>query len=266
MRYSSELRRSDKVSCTLLAVLLAMLVGGLEYSLAPASTPRGERPELRWGTPTAVEAEHAGYVRGHCGHYTEWVAEYLTAERLAGDVPREGNDFTEDPQVPAEFRARHKHYRNSGYDRGHMPPAADMHGDPMAMRDCHLLSAMMPQTPALNEGHEAWEGLETHVRSLAAPGAGVWVFTGVAFVPGDAGEIHVRTLDGVVWVPTHCWKAALVERGNRLELHAWLIPNVPEPPHWQSCAVSVDEIEAAAGLDLFDKLDDELEEKLEAAK
>ncbi len=253
--------RRDSQRSGLVALLCALALCVPCVALLAVGQPA--RPELRWGVPTAVEAALAGYVRGHCGHYTEWVAEYLTAKNLTGDVPRA--QFREDKNTPIEFRALLEHYRNSGWQRGHLPCAANHHGSQAAMRDCFLLSAMAPQTLELNERHTAWEGLEEHCREIALSGAEVWVFTGPAFLPTKSGSITIRTLgDGAIWIPTHFWKAALIRRGDVITLRAWLMPNVNHPPHWQDCRKSIDEIEAAAGLDLFSGLDDELEQRLEA--
>ena len=243
-----------------LSMFLPEAIAVLAFAFAPSP-----RPEIAYGTPTPVSSEHSGYVRGHCGKYTAWVAEYLTADLLAGSSPRAGNDFTEDPEVPCEFRARLKDYKGSPYDRGHIAPAADFHGDPMAMRECFLLSNMMPQTKQLNE--YAWARLEKHVRELAsAPGAECWIFTGPAWLPRKSGSVKFKTIgESKTWVPTHCWKAVLLKRGDRVELYGWLLPNVDEPPDdFNDGAVAIDEIEAAAGLDLFSGLDDDLEDALEA--
>jgi endonuclease G, mitochondrial len=233
--------------------------------LAEAATAnRGERIEAALGTPTAIEAEHAGYVRGHCGNFTAWVGEYLSDKSIDGKVARDGFDFVEDPDTAKEFRARHKHYRGSGYDAGHLPASANHHGDAMEMRDCFRFSAITPQTPQLNRQASAWAGLEDHYRRVKKSGAEVWLFTGPAFLPGKAGEIHVKTLGGVVWIGTHCWKVAAVKRGDSITLEGWLMPNTADPPAWKNCRVSIDEIETATGLDFFDRLPDELEDELEA--
>lgn len=237
------------------------------FAASRADQRKGERPELAYGTPTAGYVEHVGYIRGEVGHTTPWVLECLTDEGISGKVSRDGFDFTEDPSTPAEFRVRHKFYANSGYDRGHLPSAANHHGSAMEMRDCHLFTAIVPQTPELNRSNTAWEGLEEHCRQIKLSGANVLVCSGTAFLPGPSGEIHIKTLgDGVTYVPTHCWKTVLIERDGTISLKAWLMPNNHDPPNWKDCELSVDELETAVALDFWNGLEDELEAKLEAAK
>ncbi len=249
----------------------------------PTRSPDAARPELAYGTPTADYALHNGYVSARPGHYTPWVIEYLTAASFAKRATRDDASFAADHDQPREFRATNTAYLHSGYDRGHMAPANDMTADPAAMKDCFLLSNMMPQTPQLNRG--SWRMLEEHVGLHAAgDGVEVWVVTGPAWLPDRKGRVTFEALGDVdVWAPTHCWKAVLVRKemvpdhpGHMViwSMHGWLLPNVEEPPKFQDCEVSVDVIEKAAGLDLFsgledereDRLEDELEDELEAKK
>lgn len=74
-----------------------------------------------------------------------WVYEHLTETSVAGDASRENEAFAEEKSIPREFRARLKDYLNSGYDRGHLAPAADMRGDREAMRDTFTLANVVPQ-------------------------------------------------------------------------------------------------------------------------
>ena len=54
-----------------------------------------------------------------------WVAWELTSKETVGDIGR-SNEFIPDPDVPYPHQVTSDDYRNSGYDRGHMAPAADM--------------------------------------------------------------------------------------------------------------------------------------------
>lgn len=73
-----------------------------------------------------------------------WTAEHLTPESLkkipvssepgapsGGD--RQNSRFREDEDVPTIFRAKLLDYFKSGYDRGHMVPAADAKSSQEAM-------------------------------------------------------------------------------------------------------------------------------------
>lgn len=68
--------------------------------------------------------------------------------------------------VPAPYgRATHDSYSNSGYDRGHMVPAADFARPIYRCRETFRMSNICPQTPALNRG--AWKKTEIQERNLA---------------------------------------------------------------------------------------------------
>ena len=54
-------------------------------------------------------------------------------------------------------------YRGSGYDRGHLKPAADSKGSMEEMESSFLMTNMAPQTPNLNRG--IWKQLEEAVRN-----------------------------------------------------------------------------------------------------
>ena len=58
---------------------------------------------------------------------------------------RSKSNFTEDESLPAMFRAKLQDYFRSGYDRGHMVPAADAKLSQDAMDETFMLSNIAPQ-------------------------------------------------------------------------------------------------------------------------
>lgn len=68
-------------------------------------------------------------------------------------------------------------YTNTGYDRGHMVPAANA-DEPKEMSDTFLMTNMTPQLPAVNR--IAWKQLEEYVRSVPFQ----WALTGAHYSPG----------------------------------------------------------------------------------
>ncbi len=62
------------------------------------------------------------------------------------------------------FRATFKDYKKSGFDRGHLAPAADHKDSQEAMKETFLLSNMSPQYPRFNQGY--WSHFEKYVRNL----------------------------------------------------------------------------------------------------
>lgn len=60
--------------------------------------------------------------------------------------------------------ASHDDYTKSGYDRGHMCPAADRSATLLQMLSTFVMSNIAPQTPAVNRG--AWLKTENSVRNM----------------------------------------------------------------------------------------------------
>lgn len=82
-----------------------------------------------------------------------WVGEHLTVESLQrGDgVSRDKSRFKEDRELPEMFRAFPRDYTGSGYDRGHMAPAADAVATQTEMDETFLMSNIAPQVgPGFN--------------------------------------------------------------------------------------------------------------------
>jgi endonuclease G len=73
-----------------------------------------------------------------------WVIEHLTAKKAQGTIPRY-KKFQADPDLEEGDRAELSDYKGSGYDKGHMAPAADMRWNKQAMKECFYLSNMVPQ-------------------------------------------------------------------------------------------------------------------------
>lgn len=74
--------------------------------------------------------------------------------------------FRADPRIPESDVAAD--YAGSGYDRGHMAPAADFNFDRKALEETYYFSNVCPQAPIINRGE--WAEIEREVRKLAASG------------------------------------------------------------------------------------------------
>jgi len=84
---------------------------------------------------------------------------------MVGEANRKGAKFKEDSSESALFRQQISWYVSSGFDRGHLIPAADMKGTQKTMDDTFVLSNVIPQDPALNRGFWS-KTLERFVRDL----------------------------------------------------------------------------------------------------
>ena len=133
----------------LLVLGLAAACGWVSYNgneskaeAADETTDAAETAEAKWQAtqtlPKGLEIPrytssrggqliaHLGYTVSYDADYKtpQWVAWELTADEAQGEVPRY-NKFQPDPEVRGA-KAYPTDYTNSGYDRGHMAPAADM--------------------------------------------------------------------------------------------------------------------------------------------
>ena len=110
-----------------------------------------------------------------------WVAYLLTDNEVRGTHTRTDN-FRADPQVHTGS-ASLEDYRGTGYDRGHLAPAADMKWSSAAMSESFLMSNMTPQRPRSNRG--IWKRLEAWVRDQALQDQKVYVVTGPVQIRTD---------------------------------------------------------------------------------
>lgn len=183
-----------------------------------------------------------------------WIYERLTADSLKGNADRSHFQFTEDGLIPELFRSTLKDYKGSGFDRGHLAPAANHKASPQEMKETFFLSNMSPQNPQLNRGY--WSKLEKYVRDLTRSYAVVNVFTGPLYLPkqGSNGEKWVKYQvigDNNVAVPTHFFKVLVLEKHQGgIEYQAYVLPNEPIDPktHMDKFKLSLDKLEKASGI------------------
>ena len=107
-----------------------------------------------------------------------WVCYSLTDSMVLKSGEERTNNFKMDKLV-ATGSAKSADYTKSGYDRGHLCPAADMGFSPVAMTESFLMSNISPQTPDFNRG--IWKELETTVRKWAIKEHKLYVVTGPVF-------------------------------------------------------------------------------------
>ena len=88
----------------------------------------------------------------------------MTKAEATTKATKRTDRFRSDPKIPTRS-ATTADYRRSGYDRGHLAPAADMAFSVQTMTDSFFMSNMSPQKPAFNRG--IWKELEALVRYFA---------------------------------------------------------------------------------------------------
>ena len=110
------------------------------------------------GYGPTVTVYRGGYALEHSSidKIPVWVAEKVTAEQIDGPAERE-DKFKPDPKLQPGARAELADYQRSGYDRGHLAPAANQTRDERLKAETFLLSNMCPQAPVLNQiGRASW--------------------------------------------------------------------------------------------------------------
>lgn len=196
-----------------------------------------------WGAPQiAVEGNNQYLCRTAYAvnyNYTTKVAyfavENIVVNNLAKNAPRK-DDFREDPQVPPAARSTLQDYQGSGYDRGHIAPAADMPFSVQAMSESFFLTNMMPQVPGNNRG--IWKYTEELTRYYAQKYGQVYVITGTIFDP-----VNHKAIGNGVQVPAYIYKIVIDPRNVRSI--AFLYPNQKlDPKDIEKYIVSIAEIES----------------------
>ena len=164
------------------------------------------------------------------------LVEWTTTKAMVGCATplKRKDNFKPDPQLPVETNIG-ADYVKSGYDRGHVMPAADnLCQTPAVQDECFYFSNMVAQTHRLNAGD--WKSLETATRDWALLGD-VKVWSGSI---GEAKKI------GSVSVPVKCWKVVLIKSANKKM--AFLFNNdLSAPDGFQNNEIPVVELEKITG-------------------
>lgn len=174
-------------------------------------------------------------------------------------------NFYEERAIAEEaYRSRLTHYRNSGYDRGHLAPAADF---PSQTEDTYNLCNVSPQNHSMNQS--IWSQIEDFVRRVADRGATIngetYVVTGPLWLPAkqvsstkfEYSYYGLGQPPSLVSVPTHFFKVvAVVFKSSIVEFACFVVPNT-EPSSKQGMheyIVPWTDLEAVTGLQFFPTL------------
>ncbi|TFY53167.1 hypothetical protein EVJ58_g9601 [Rhodofomes roseus] len=251
--------------------------GGVTQISPQAATPVSV---LKYGNPGPISdqlvriAYAAGYDRRL--RHPAWAAEHLTLASLGKSAlasassdekgDRQNSHFTEDQSIPAMFRAKLQDYFRSGYDRGHMVPAADCKLSQAAMNETFLLTNIAPQV-GVGFNRHYWAYVEDWCRRLTSTFADVYVFTIPLYLPKLDSDGKWRITHEVIGsppnvsVPTHFAKVVLTAKPSspstpdvpEISTGAFVLPNavIPDEAKLESFVVPIEAVEKAAGLTLF---------------
>lgn len=192
-----------------------------------------------------ITTQHLGYITSynHTHHQPNWVAYTLTLKKLNG-VAERTNKFLVDPLIYPET-CNTKDYSKSGFDRGHLAPAADMTWSLEAMKESFYMSNITPQRPQFNRG--IWKKLEEQVRQWAKTTTALFIVTGPILkgrLTQQIGKTHKIT------VPNLYFKAIADtnQTGNGI---AFVIQNEGSSLPLAHFVITIDSLEKLTGRDFF---------------
>ena len=201
---------------------------------------------------------HTGYTVSYNHHYKtpNWVAWELTRQETTGEEGRT-NQFLPDPSLP-EPRVETSDYTHSGYDRGHMAPAADMKWSEKAMEESFYMSNICPQNRKLNR--DDWGDLEEKCREWAKKYGRVYIACGPIYDKASPKRIGKHQ----VAVPDRFFKVVLIYNRKNPIAMGFLFENKAHHQNLKNYMVKVDQVEEETGLDFFSKLPDDVENRIES--
>lgn len=200
-----------------------------------------------------------------------WASWQLQASWL-GSLPR--RDFMPDASLPTGwYRVTPQDYTGSGFDRGHLVPAADRNKTANDSQAVFWMSNILPQAPENNRG--PWEQLERYCRELAKQGHELAIVSGGAGVGGQGSKQRKTALGrGHVTVPAVLWKVVVVLprpgvgiKGitTQTRVITVIIPNQNQVKgkNWHNYTASVKAVESLTGYDFLSNLPANIQTALE---
>lgn len=259
---------NKRIIYSITAFIILVAVYSYEYFLGSeekaefvtqGESAKGNTNEYFLPTSTTNQViHHEGYSLSYSEKHeqAEWVAYELKKSHLSkNDFER---PYFEIDKAVKTGAASWRNYKNSGYDRGHLCPAADRKYTKQAHDETFLTSNISPQEHQFNAG--IWNALEQQTRYWAKKYNGIYVVTG-GVLKGNMKTIGTEN----VAVPNQFYKVLIDNNTGKTKMIAFLIPHEESNKPLYKFVVSVDEVEALTGIDFFPELDDAIENKLEAS-
>ncbi|MFD1615390.1 DNA/RNA non-specific endonuclease [Gelatiniphilus marinus] len=259
---------SKRTLYSIVAIIIVLCVYGYEYFLneeekanvvSQGKSAKNETNAFFLPSSTTGQiVHHQGYSLSYSEPHeqAEWVAYELKKSHLSN------SNFTrpyfEVDEAVKTGSAHWRNYKNSGYNRGHLCPAADRRYSKLAHDETFLTSNISPQKHNFNAG--VWNTLEQKVRYWASKYDGVFVITG-GVLKGKMKTIGEEDVS----VPNQFYKVLIDYNSGETKMIAFLMPHKDSDKPLYEFVVSVDTIENLTGIDFFPQLDDAIENKLEAS-
>lgn len=198
----------------------------------------------------------------------KWVVHIISTDIATGRLGRT-NDFRPDSLIPtgssveADYFLKYLQpngsytYDGFGYDRGHLAPSADFRWSAIAISESYLYSNMSPQRGDFNR--DAWAKLENLMRSyVIEKQTALMVVTGP--VLNDSLDVVFKSINQVS-VPKYYYKIAY-DTMNKVGI-GFIMPNEKISNPIETYAVTINEVEQLTGINFFEALPDNIENKME---
>ncbi|QIU95555.1 DNA/RNA non-specific endonuclease [Bacteroides faecium] len=271
--FKKKSRSNYKLGCIIVLIAFIPILYGVYLYCQQINNTKKEEPQanISFQIPSGKELKipvsltprqeqiihHTGYTVSYNKDLKlpNWVSYELTRKETKGKEKR--NDrFIADPLVTGSI-ATNADYTRSGYDKGHMAPAADMKWSPQAMKESFYFSNMCPQHPQLNR--RGWKNLEEKIRDWAIADSAIIIICGpiVAKQPKTIGKNKVV-------VPQQFFKVVLSPFVKPMRAIGFLFNNKQSVEPLSTYVVTIDSIERLTNMDFFAPLPDEIENKIEA--
>lgn len=225
---------------------------------SPEDAQSSPYDNLKLGIPAMADSvlDRRGYALGYSEKHEQplWVTYRLTAAEAGSKTADRSDDFRVDPYI-STGSARAEDYAKSGYDRGHLAPAADMAWSEKAMSESFYFSNMSPQEPGFNRG--IWRKLEAKVRDWAIDKGELQVVTGPIFL-----NRNKSIGNNQVVVPQAYYKVLYAPEAKPPAMLGFILSNSGSDRDLQEYAVTVDQVESVTGLEFFTTVESGLRTQL----
>lgn len=202
---------------------------------------------------------HEGYTVSFNSTYKQanWVAYELTGSESISKKHKRKDKFLIDKKIKGGT-AENGDYTRTGFDRGHLAPAADMGWSRKAMDESFFMSNISPQSPQLNRG--IWKELEELVREWAVTDSAILIATGPILNPKLK-----RFGKNRVAIPNAFYKVIVSPYGKEPKGIGFIFENRGyKGDELSKFVISIDAVEKRAQIDFFASLPDDLEQMVES--
>ena len=204
---------------------------------------------------------HKGYVLSYREVYEQ--AEFVMYVLNHGDTKvSRSNNFKPDYSVSTKSATPQDYYK-SGYDKGHLAPAADFSYSKELMNESFYMSNMSPQTPELNRG--PWKFLEEYFRNLGEKYDKVYIITGPVLGSDKVSYMYKEIGKNKVKIPYLFYKCGLFIKDNDYYMISFLMPNETVSKNFEKYQCTTNDIEVLVNMNFFSFIEDEIEETLESS-